>query len=47
MPLPEHDPKRRAADISKIRKLGYVPKVDLETGIKNMGYYIKNTEVKK
>lgn len=47
MPLPEHDPKRRAADISKIRKLGYVPKVVLETGIKNMEYYVKNTEVRK
>jgi UDP-glucuronate decarboxylase len=42
VPLPENDPKRRAADISKIRKLGYAPKVDLETGIKNMEYYIKN-----
>jgi nucleoside-diphosphate-sugar epimerase len=47
MPLPEHDPKRRAADISKIRKLGYNPKVDLQTGIKNMGSYIENMEVNK
>ena len=46
MPLPEHDPKRRAADISKIRKLGYSPEVHIEDGIKNMANYIKNRGLK-
>ena len=31
--LPEHDPKRRAADITKVRKLGWYPKISLEEGI--------------
>ena len=36
LPLPEHDPKRRAADITKIRTIGYKPEVGLETGLKIM-----------
>ncbi|MHB8360887.1 MAG: NAD-dependent epimerase/dehydratase family protein [Thermoplasmataceae archaeon] len=36
LPLPEHDPKRRAADISKIRKLGFHPEIDIENGITMM-----------
>lgn len=31
--LPENDPKRRAADITKMRKLGWEPKISLEDGI--------------
>ena len=31
--LPESDPKRRAADITKMRKLGWEPKTSLEEGI--------------
>ncbi len=33
MELPENDPKRRAADITKIRGLGWFPKISLEEGI--------------
>ena len=33
--LPENDPKRRAADITKMRKLGWRPKISLEEGITN------------
>ena len=42
LPLPEHDPKRRAADITKIKKLGYLPKISLENGIKLMANSIKS-----
>ena len=31
--LPENDPKRRAADITKMRKLGWSPKTSIEEGI--------------
>ena len=34
--LPENDPKRRAADITKVRKLGWEPKISLENGIIKM-----------
>ena len=34
--LPENDPKRRAADITKMRKLGWEPKITLEEGITNI-----------
>ncbi|MCL4341718.1 MAG: NAD-dependent epimerase/dehydratase family protein [Candidatus Thermoplasmatota archaeon] len=34
--LPENDPKRRAADITKMRKLGWEPKISLEEGITNI-----------
>ena len=34
--LPENDPKRRAADITKMRKLGWGPKISLEEGIRNI-----------
>lgn len=34
--LPENDPKRRAADITKMRKLGWGPKISLEEGITNI-----------
>lgn len=33
-PLPEDDPKRRSADITKIRKLGFNPNVSIVEGIK-------------
>lgn len=35
-PLPPEDPERRAPDITKISKLGWRPKVDLEEGLKKM-----------
>ena len=35
-PLPENDPKRRAADITKIRGLGWSPKISLEDGIRKV-----------
>lgn len=31
--LPENDPKRRGADISKLRKLGWEPKISMKQGI--------------
>ena len=34
--LPENDPKRRAADIAKMRKLGWEPEIPLEEGITNI-----------
>ena len=34
--LPENDPKRRAADITKMRKLGWGPKISLKEGITNI-----------
>ena len=34
--LPENDPKRRAADITKMRELGWGPKISLEEGITNI-----------
>jgi UDP-glucuronate decarboxylase len=34
--LPENDPKRRVADIAKMRKLGWEPKITLEEGITNI-----------
>lgn len=46
LPLPEHDPKRRAADITKLRKLGYMPRISLENGIKLMANSIIKSKVK-
>lgn len=46
LPLPEHDPKRRAADITKIKKLGYKPEVSLQDGIKLMANSINRGKVK-
>lgn len=46
LPLPEHDPKRRAADITKIKKLGYKPEVSLQNGIKLMANSINRGKVK-
>ena len=40
--LPPDDPKRRAADISKIEKLGWRPKVELSDGILTMVEYEMN-----
>jgi UDP-glucuronate decarboxylase len=34
--LPENDPNRRAADITKMRELGWGPKISLEEGITNI-----------
>jgi UDP-glucuronate decarboxylase len=34
--LPENDPKRRVADTTKIRKIGWRPKISLEEGITNV-----------
>ena len=33
--LPENDPRRRAADITKMRNLGWQPRISLEEGITN------------
>ena len=41
LPLPEHDPRRRSADITKIKQLGYEPQITLEDGIKLMAKSIK------
>ena len=46
LPLPEHDPKRRAADITKIKKLGYKPEVSLQDGKKLMANSINRGKVK-
>ena len=35
-PLPEDDPKRRAADISKLRSLGFAHQIDLRQGLEKM-----------
>lgn len=34
--LPENDPKRRAADITRMKEIGWTPKVSLREGISNM-----------
>lgn len=47
LPLPEHDPKRRSADISKIRKLGYAPQITLDEGIRLTANSIQMNKVKK
>lgn len=39
--LPDHDPLRRSADISKIRKIGWNQKVPLQEGIQRMIKYYK------
>jgi len=41
-PLPEDEPRRRSADISKIRNLGFIQMVDLESGIKIMKESMKS-----
>lgn len=35
-PLPENDPKKRAADITKMRNIGWYPQISLEDGIERM-----------
>lgn len=35
-PLPDSDPRRRGADITKMRKLGWEPRISLEEGIGNI-----------
>lgn len=34
--LPENDPRRRAADISKLRELGWYPRISIEEGIREI-----------
>jgi len=41
-PLPDDEPKRRSADIAKIRNLGFRHTVDLETGMKIMKESMKS-----
>ncbi len=42
-PLPQDDPKRRQPDISKAKRvLGWAPKVDLETGLRETIAYFQN-----
>lgn len=36
LPLPPDDPKRRAADISRMKLIGWQPEVDLEVGLSKM-----------
>lgn len=43
-PLPDDDPLRRAADISKLRKLGFEHKVKLSEGIVRMIQSVKDTK---
>jgi len=46
--LPENDPTKRQPDITKAKKLlGWEPKVDLETGLKNTIDYFKNDYIIK
>jgi nucleoside-diphosphate-sugar epimerase len=45
-PLPEGDPKRRAADISKMKGLGWYPSISIEVGIQKMAEFYKE-EVRK
>lgn len=40
--LPKDDPKRRRPDISRVMKLGYLPKVPFREGLKNTAEYFKN-----
>ncbi|MEM0135205.1 MAG: NAD-dependent epimerase/dehydratase family protein [Thermoplasmatales archaeon] len=42
LPLPEGEPRRRSADIGKIRKLGFRHQVDLRVGIKKTADYKHN-----
>lgn len=43
-PLPNEEPMRRSADISKIRSLGFKPSIDLSNGIARMADYMRNSE---
>lgn len=43
-PLAENDPTRRAADISKIRALGWEHRVSLEEGIREVAKYYQGHE---
>ena len=43
-PLPDDDPLRRAADISKLRKLGFEHKVNLSEGLSRMIQSVRNTK---
>lgn len=40
--LPRDDAKRRAAEISKVKKLGWLPRVDLETGLRRTVGWVHN-----
>lgn len=42
--LPKDDPKRRRPDISRVMKLGYLPKVPFSEGLKNTAEYFKNNK---
>lgn len=43
-PLPDDEPMRRSADISKIRGLGFKHSIDLSNGIAKMAEYMRNSE---
>ncbi len=46
LPLPPDDPSRRSADASKLRKLGWSPKIDLENGIRRtLNYYAETLNI--
>ncbi len=42
--LPEDDPVRRCPDITKARRLGWEPKVELEEGLKKLIVHIQNLQ---
>lgn len=44
--LPEDEPRRRSADISKLRSLGFRHKVDLEDGIRRMADFMRGSSEK-
>ncbi len=46
LPLPESDPLRRSADISKLRSLGFTHRVSLEKGLLNIIDHIIHKELK-
>ena len=46
LPLPPDDPSRRSANVSKLRRLGWSPKINLENGIKKtLKYYAESLKV--
>ena len=40
--LPKDDPKRRRPDISRVMKLGYLPKITFAEGLQNTASYFKS-----